>query len=51
MYLKNYLYERLKGPIPRSAHFDEMFDELSERSHNLLFGVVSKDAKDSASGV
>jgi hypothetical protein len=42
MYLKNFLFERFGGPIPRSAHFGEMFDELSERSHRLLFGAAGK---------
>jgi len=38
IYLKNYLCERLKGPIPRAAHFDRMFEELSAQSRDLLFG-------------
>lgn len=46
MYLKNYLFERFGGPIPRSTHFEEMFDELSERSHNLLFGAAGEDVDD-----
>jgi hypothetical protein len=38
LYLKNYLYERLGRPIPRTPHFKKMFDELSAQSHGLLFG-------------
>jgi hypothetical protein len=38
IYLKNYLFERLGEPIPRTENSDAMFRELMRRSHLLLFG-------------
>ncbi|HEU5106731.1 MAG TPA: hypothetical protein VFU11_12940 [Solirubrobacterales bacterium] len=37
IYLKNYLFERLGEPIPRTANSDAMFQALMRRSYRLLF--------------
>jgi hypothetical protein len=39
IYLKNYLFERLGKPIPRTDNSDAMFQALMRRNHLLLFGT------------
>jgi hypothetical protein len=39
IYLKNYLFERHGGPIPRTEETTVMFARLMKRSHVLLFGT------------
>jgi hypothetical protein len=42
LYLRNYLYERLGRPIPRTEHFDQMFAELADQTKGLLFGPEAR---------